>query len=259
MTDTAKRALFGIRIDNLDREGVLKALESLIASGRPSLVVTPNAHHLDVLRWDAEFLAAYRGASLVIADSVPFVWASVLLRRRLKARVAGSDILPAFCPIAARKGYRLFFLGAGPGVASRASEILSGENPGLIVCGIYSPPFGFEKDAGENEKIIKLVRESRPDMLFVGMGSPKSEKWAWKHLEELGVPAVLCTGAAFDFVSGSKKRAPLLMQKIGLEWLFRLIQEPGRLWKRYLVGNLRFALMFVRELLKSGRERGEDV
>ena len=253
-----KRTLFGIEIDNLDRDGVLVALEKLVAAGRPSLVVTPNAQHLDVLRRDAEFLEAYRGASLVIADSVPLVWASILLRRRLKARVAGADILPAFCPIAARKGYRLFFLGAGPGVASRASEILSGENPGLVICGTYSPPFGFEKNVGENEKIIELVRGSRPDVLFIGLGSPKSEKWAWKNLEKLGVPAVLCTGATFDFVSGSKKRAPLLMQKIGLEWLFRLIQEPGRLWKRYLVGNLRFVLMIVRELFKSGRERGGD-
>ncbi len=245
-----KRILFGVPIDNLDMSGVLDALEALIMSGRPSLIVTPNVQHIDLLSRDPEFRTAYQGASLVVADGIPLVWASILLRRRLQARVAGSEILPAFSPVAARKGYRLFLLGAGPGVAARASDLLTERNPGLIVCGTYSPPFGFEHDASENEKILGLIKENRPDALFLGLGTPKSEKWAWRHLEALGVPAVLCIGAGLDFVAGSRKRAPRWMQPLGLEWFYRLIQEPGRLWKRYLVGNVRFLILFGKEIMK---------
>ena len=245
-----RTVLFGIGIDNLDLAGVLEALEGLIAAGRPSLVVTPNAQHIDLLSRDREFRSAYHGASLVIADGVSIVWTSVLLGRRLKARVAGSDILPAFCSTAARKGYRLFFLGAGPGIAARAADRLTDTNPGLLVCGTYSPPFGFEHDAGENERIIECVRSRRPDALFIGLGTPKSEKWAWAHLAALGVPAVVCVGAGFDFVAGSKRRAPCWMQAAGLEWFYRLIQEPGRLWERYLVGNARFLARLVKEIVR---------
>ena len=245
-----RKVLFGIGIDNLDLAGVLEALEDLIASGRPSLVVTPNVQHIDLLSRDREFWSAYHGASLIIADGVPVVWASVLLGRRLKARVAGSDILPAFCSTAARKGYKLFFLGAGPGIAARAADRLTDKNPGLLVCGTYSPPFGFEHDAGENDKIVGLIRDRRPDALFIGLGTPKSEQWAWKHLIALGVPVVLCVGAGFDFVAGSKKRAPRWMQASGLEWFYRLIQEPGRLWKRYLAGNARFLILLAKEIVK---------
>ncbi len=252
MSAVEERRLFGIRIHNLDLEGVLGAVEALIASGRPSLTVTPNAQHIGLLGRDPEFRSAYRGASLIVADGTPIVWASALLGERLKARVAGSDILPAFCPRAARCGYRLFFLGARPGIAARAAELLTERTPGLLVSGTYSPPFGFENDGEENRRILALVRRCRPDALFIGLGTPKSEKWAWRHLEALGVPAVLCVGAAFDFIAGSKRRAPRWLQASGLEWLYRLIQEPGRLWKRYLIGNARFLVRLTQEALSLG-------
>jgi N-acetylglucosaminyldiphosphoundecaprenol N-acetyl-beta-D-mannosaminyltransferase len=248
-----RKVLFGIGIDDLDLAGAMDALEALIAIGRPSLVVTPNVQHIGLLSGDREFRSAYEGASLVVADGVPIVWTSILLGRRLRARVAGSDLLPAFCPRAARKGYRLFFLGAGPGIAARASELLALKNPGLLVCGTSSPPFGFEHDAAENGRVIDLIRQHRPDALFIGLGTPKSEKWAWRHLEALGVPVVLSVGAAFDFIAGKKKRAPRWMQASGLEWFHRLIREPGRLWKRYLISNARFGVLVGKEIIRRKR------
>lgn len=246
--------LFGIAVDNLDMAGALAGIERLIAAGRPSLVVTPNVQHVNLHRKNADFRAAYAAASLVLSDSVPLVWLSVLLGRPLKDRVAGSDILPAFCLPAAARGYRLFLLGSRPGVASRAAANLEREYPGLRIAGVFSPPEGFENDKRLCERIFDTVRAARPDILFVGLGSPKGEIWTWRNLESLGVPAAVCVGAAFDFAAGRLRRAPRWLQRIGLEWFFRLMQEPKRMWRRYIIGNAEFLILIVRWVIE-GRFR----
>ncbi|GAG30117.1 unnamed protein product, partial [marine sediment metagenome] len=124
-------------------------------------------------------------------------------------------------------------------------------NPGLIIVGTYSPSFAFENDEDENRKIVEMINKSSPDVLFVGLGPPKQEKWIWRYKDEINVPVSIAVGASFDFVAGSVKRAPKWMQKISLEWLFRLCQEPRRLWKRYLVGNIIFIWMVLKEFIKN--------
>lgn len=242
--------LFGIDIDNISHEETIQAIESLIKKKKPSLVVTPNVHHINILHKDEEFKKIYSQAAMVLPDSTPLLWASRVLGMPLKERVAGSDLLPLFCKVSANKRYRLFFLGSGPGIAKKTAVILTKKNPGLKIAGTYSPPFGFEHDEAENEKTVKMIKKCHPDILFVGLGPPKQEKWAWKYKDKINVPVIVCVGAAFDFIGGGAKRAPKWTHKIGLEWFYRFCQEPGRLWKRYLIGNIIFIWLILKEFIK---------
>lgn len=247
---TQKIQFLGIEIDNVTMGETVSRIEALIEKRKPSLVVTPNVQHMYILKYDDQFKEIYDNASLVIPDSTPILWATKLLGFPLKERVAGSDLLPALCAKAAEKGYKLFFLGSQPGVAKKAADILMQRNPGLIVSGVYSPPIGFEHDQKENEKIVHMIEKYIPDVLCVGLGSPKGEKWLWKIRDRIAVPVLISTGASFDFIAGKVKRAPLWMQKAGLEWLFRLIQEPRRLWKRYFFGNTVFIFYVFKEFIR---------
>jgi len=240
----------GTKIDNLTMREVINGIEELIQKEESSYVVTPNAAHIVLLQKDKEFKKIYQGARLAIPDGMPLLWGAKILGKSLREKVSGSDLLPAFCEVAAKKRYKLFFLGAGPGVAAKAARILTQKNLGLKIIGAYSPPFGFENDKGENRKIVQVIKEAKPDVLFVGLGAPKQEKWIWRHKDELQVPVSIGVGITFDFIAGTVKRAPEWMQKCGLEWLFRLCQEPGRLWKRYLIGNAIFVWLVLKEFIK---------
>ena len=242
--------LFGIDIDNISMEETINEIELLIKKKKPSLVVTPNVHHINILQKDNEFGKIYKHAYLVIPDSTPLLWLSKIVGVPLKERVTGSDLLPLFSKIAAEKEYRLFFLGAAPGIAKKAAETLIQKNPGLKITGTYSPYFGFQNDEKENRKIVDMIKKCNPDVLFVCLGPPKQEKWSWKYKDKINVPVIICVGAAFDFIGGKVKRAPKWIQKLGLEWFFRLCQEPRRLWKRYLIGNIIFAWLVLKEFIK---------
>ncbi len=241
--------LFGLEIDNLSMGETLAAIERLAESGRPALVVTPNAQHITLLRTNPAFRSAYSGADLIVADGLPLIWLSRLVGHPLKERVAGADILPAFAGVAARKKYRLSFLGAEPGVAARAAEILARRNAGLNVVQALSPPAGFHRREEDNARVIETIRSARPDVLFVGLGTPKGEIWARRNKKTIGAPVTICVGAAFDFLTGAQKRAPLILQRVGLEWFYRFLHDPFRLWKRYTIGGLHFLYLAARELM----------
>lgn len=244
-----KLKLFGICIDNLNTKEILKKIEPLIEKQEPSLIVTPNIQHIHILKKDEEFREIYRSASLVILDSTPLLLISKIAGNPLKERIAGSDLLPLFASTAAARGFRLFFLGAGPGVAKKAAEILTKKNPGLRIVGTHAPSYGFENDERENKKIIELIKKNRPDVLFIGLGSPKQEKWAWRHKDKIKVPLIVCVGAAFDFIAEVQSRAPKWIQKSGLEWFYRLCREPLRLWKRNLTGYIILIRLAVKETI----------
>jgi N-acetylglucosaminyldiphosphoundecaprenol N-acetyl-beta-D-mannosaminyltransferase len=167
-----------------------------------------------------------------LCDGTPLVWASRLLGNRLPERCAGADLAPLFVRVAAQKGYRVFFLGATPAVASRAVDKLREHYPDLIIAGQYSPPFKQLLDM-DHDEITRRIRDAKPDFLFVSFGCPKQEKWIAMHYRSLGVPVSIGVGATIDFFAGHMKRAPVWMQRTGLEWTFRLLQEPRRLFKRY--------------------------
>jgi len=247
--------LFGVWFSRVSLEEVLRTTASFIEGKRPRYVVTPNVDFLMRARRDPEFQQVLNNADLCLCDSVPIFLASKLLGSPLEATIAGSDLFPALCDLAASNGYRVFFLGAAPGVAAKAADVLKDRYPGLQVVGVYSPPMGFSGDQRESEEIIGLIRNAAPDILFVGLGSPKQEFLIHRYKAQLKVPVSIGVGAAFDFTSGALKRAPVSLQRVGLEWLFRLCQEPRRLWKRYLFRDAPFVAIVFLEWIRAGLAR----
>ncbi|TGE31902.1 WecB/TagA/CpsF family glycosyltransferase [Desulfosporosinus sp. Sb-LF] len=221
------------KIDNVSMEEAVDSIASLIQENNSAYVVTPNLDHIVILEKDDEFAKVYKNADLILADGKPLIWISKLLGTSIKEKVSGSDIFPEICQMAAMKGYSIYILGAANGVAAKAAANLKEQYMGLNIVGTYSPPFGFEKNTNELEKIRKLITEANPDILAVSLGSPKGEKFIYHHLHEYSVPLSISIGATIDFEAGNVKRAPKWMSKVGLEWLYRTIKEPKRLAKRY--------------------------
>ena len=224
-------------IDNLTMQETLQAVDSLISENKSAYVVTPNVDHIVKLETDQELQAAYANASLILTDGKPLLWIAKWYGTPIKEKISGSDLFPLLCDMAAKKGYRMFFLGAAEGVAAKAAQSLSERYTGLQVVGTYSPPFGFEKDSVEMDKIKAMIQEAKPDILIVGLGCPKQEIFMYHHCQELCVPVSFGLGASFDFEAGNVKRAPKWMANHGLEWLFRITQDPKRMAKRYLVDD----------------------
>lgn len=231
-----KVRLFGIDIDAIDMRAAVDQLLLWMENPLPRCryVVTPNVDHAVIFQENEGLREAYREASLVLADGAPVVWVSKLLNRPLPGRVTGSDLVPAlFTASVARKPLRVFLLGAAPGVAERAARAIESRWGTVSIVGTYSPPIGFERDETENDKIVSLVNESRPDCLILGLGAPKQELWIHKTKGRLKAPVALCVGATIDFLAGEKPRAPRWMRTVGAEWVFRVASEPNRLFKRY--------------------------
>lgn len=251
METTKKVDISGVSIDNISFGEAIEIIELLIKRGKGSYIVTPNVDHIVKLQKDIEFKQIYEEATLVLADGTPILWTAKLLGTPIKEKISGSDLFPKLCEIAAVKGYRLFFLGGREGAALKSAEILKYKYPNIQIVGVYSPPFGFENDKQENEKIAKMIKNRKPDILFVGLGAPKQEKWIYKNKDEYQAPVSIGIGVSFEFMSGMLKRAPKWMQYSGLEWFWRFVMEPKRLWKRYLVDDLRFFLIVIKQRLKT--------
>jgi len=213
----------------------------------PRYVVTPNVDHIMKLQVDKEFRDVYQQADLILPDGMPLIWASKILGSPLIEKVSGSDLFVKLCERASEGGFRLFFLGGNPGDAKKAKEVLMRKYPLLKIVGVYCPPFGFERDECENSNIEQIIRKAEPDILFVGLGAPKQEKWIHAHYRAIGVPVSIGIGISFSYVAGAIRRAPLWMQKIGLEWFWRLLMEPKRLWKRYLVDDIKFFNLVLKQ------------
>ncbi len=243
-----------VAIDNLTLIESLCLIDSFMAAKMHGYVVTPNLDHFIKLQKDQEFKQIYENASLVLADGIPLLWAARFLGTPLKEKVSGSDLFPRLCGVAAQKGYKLFFLGGRQGAASKAAEVLKTDYPGLQIAGVYCPPYGFENYRDENEKIIHMIRQAKPDILFVGLGAPKQEKWIYKYKDQYQASMSMGIGVSFEFVAGLVKRAPVWMQKAGLEWFWRLMMEPKRLWKRYLIDDPIFFWLVLKQKLSRKKE-----
>lgn len=246
----AKINICNLLIDNITMQETLDAIEGLIAQGKPCYLTGPNVDTIIRYQSDHEFARYYDEGVLCLADGVPVLWAARFLETPLKEKVSGSDLVPRVCELANRCGYKLFFLGGRPGAADAAKQKLLETLINLKVVGTYAPPFGFEKDEAELKRIALMIKEAKPDILFVGLGAPKQEKWIKQYYQELGVPVSMGVGVTFEFIAGIVKRAPKWMQQIGLEWFWRLCMEPGRLWKRYLVDDMRFFGLVLKQKMK---------
>ena len=247
--NTAPITVLGLPFDNLTLADSLDRIETMIASGRPHYVATANVDFVVRAGRDLHFRRALLGADMILCDGTPLVWASRLLGAPLRERVAGSDLVPPLLKLAAEKNYRVFFLGTTPEINTRAVANVRKQFPGIVVEG-YSPPFRPLPEM-DHEDVARRVQSARPHILLVAFGSPKAEQWMEAQHERLGVPVIVGVGATVDFLAGHVKRAPLWMRRSGLEWIFRLLQEPRRLFRRYVTDLWHFGFAFSRAWWRS--------
>ena len=243
--------IFGVHIDNLTLAETVDRIEEMIQSGTTHQHAVVNVDKIVKLQRDAELRDALLDCDLINADGQPVVWASRLLGQPLRERVTGVDLFAALIARCAQRGYRPFLLGAKQGVVERAAEILRAAHPGLQIAGYLN---GYWKPE-EEEAVVAKIRAAKPDILFVAMSSPKKEFFLRQWKAQLQIPFVMGVGGTVDVVAGVVQRAPTWMQRCGLEWLFRLLQEPRRMWRRYLVEDMAFFGLLLREWRAQRRQR----
>jgi N-acetylglucosaminyldiphosphoundecaprenol N-acetyl-beta-D-mannosaminyltransferase len=245
MIDTVRRDLFGIEIDALDMKGTVDLIMRLIDQRVPVQHVALNAAKVVMVSKDAKLRAVIRACQVVNADGQSVVMASRLLRQPLPERVAGIDLFAELVKRSAENGRSVYFLGARDDVLDEMVSRFRTRYPTLRIAGFRN---GYWNDDAE---VIEQVRAVQPDLLFLAIPSPRKEFWLAEHLPALGVPFAMGVGGSFDVLAGKVKRAPKWVQRIGCEWVYRLVQEPRRMWKRYLVGNTAFMWLTVKELWRS--------
>lgn len=247
-----KIRLFNIDIDPLTMHETVEKISHWIQSDEVCnhYVVTPNVDHIVNLHSNPAFKQAYAGASLIVADGRPVVLASKLLGKSLPEVVPGSDLVPAifdYFQHQENQPLSVFLLGAMPGVAEKARENIHQQWPNVNVVGLFSPNFGFEKSAEQSLQICDMVSATKADVVVFGVGAPKQELWSKQYAQHLNAKVILCVGATIDFLAGEKARAPVWVRKIGMEWLHRMMSEPKRLAKRYLVDAFIFPMLVLKE------------
>jgi N-acetylglucosaminyldiphosphoundecaprenol N-acetyl-beta-D-mannosaminyltransferase len=236
--------VWGLPLAPYTLDGALARIDELVAGRAPGYVITANLHYAMLSAEQTQLRDVNAGATFILADGMPLVWASRRQKTPLPERVAGSDLIWKLAERAAARGHRLFLLGGAPGVADAAVVELRKRFPGLTIAGTACPPFR-SLAAQEEADLIRQVRDSRPDILLVAFGQPKGELWIADHYEKLQVPVCVQVGASFDFVAGKVKRAPRWAQRCGLEWAYRLAQEPRRLIGRYARNAVFLARMLI--------------
>jgi N-acetylglucosaminyldiphosphoundecaprenol N-acetyl-beta-D-mannosaminyltransferase len=244
--------LGGVLIDRVDLSSAVDRVRGFLRSGKPNQIVTVNLDFVAIARRDGDFRDTLNAAELAVADGMPLVWVSRLGDEPVPQRLTGVDLVDECCRVAVETGTSIFLLGAGPGVADTAADRLRERFPGLRIVGVYAPPFGPLTDE-ENEHILQLISAARPDFLFVALGAPQQDVWIRANRDRLDVPVCMGIGCVLDLLAGVVSRAPTWMQQSGLEWLFRLGQEPGRLWRRYILDDMPVLFWLVRKAL--GRDR----
>lgn len=253
---TKKRVRMGmLEIDSLTFDEAIDAIDALVASGEGGTVFTPNVDHVVQVEEDPRFRSAYAAARLSLVDGMPVLWASRLLGDPLPQKISGSDLVVPLMKRARDKKWRVYFLGGADGAAQAAKERLEAEIPGLTIVGTSSPRVDVDEPAERRAATLAEVKAAKPDLVLVALGAPKQELWSDAVAKELRPAVLIGVGASLDFLAGVVQRAPAWMSDNGLEWLYRLGQEPKRMWKRYLLRDPKFAWILVRELGRGARAR----
>ena len=237
--------VLGCRVDKVTMADTLACVDRFITSGKTHQIVVVNVAKIISAMKDQELARIVEGAALVGADGVPVIWSSRLLGDALPERINGTDLMENLVARAAEKGYSIFFLGARHEILDKTVETFLSEYPDLCVAGKRNGYFSDE----ENDEVLQQIRASEADILFIAISSPFKEKWVNNNLDKLGVGVCHGVGGSFDVIAGLTRRAPVWMQNSGLEWLYRVIQEPRRLFGRYLLTNTRFVWFLGLEFL----------
>jgi N-acetylglucosaminyldiphosphoundecaprenol N-acetyl-beta-D-mannosaminyltransferase len=241
--------VLGVGISAIDPPFVLDRMRRWIETQERHYICVCATHIIMECQNDPELRAMVNRASLAVPDGMPLVWIAHLMGLHNVGRVYGPDLMLSFCQLAAQKGYTNYFLGGATGQPQVLAQRLTDHLPGLPIAGTRSTP-NRPLPPEENDLIIKKVNKAHPDVVWVGMGTPYQERWMAENRARLRSPILVGVGAAFDMHSGFVRQAPAWMQQGGLEWLFRLVQEPRRLWRRYLVGNPRFVAKLLGQWLR---------
>lgn len=242
--------ILGCPVDNLTLNETIGVIGEMIRQDVPHQHVVINADKLLKFRKDGKLKQIISNCDIINGDGMAVVWASRILGSPLKERVAGIDLMARLVELAWQRGYKLYFLGAKEEIVRRVVSIYTNKYPGLQIVGFRN---GYWNPR-EESKVINDIQQVNPDILFVAISSPKKEYFLGKYLTTIGVPFAMGVGGAFDVVVGLTKRAPMWMQRTGFEWLYRLILEPSRLWRRYLIGNAIFIYLVLSELVRKGKK-----
>lgn len=230
--------IWGVPFARVAMNETLDLVDRLVEQGRPELFITANLHYAMLTDRHSRLRIVNARAAFILADGMPMVWYSRLKRKPLPERIAGSDLIFKLCQRAAERGHRVFLLGGGPGIAEQAAENLCRKYPDLQIAGVEAPPMLNKMNSEEHQELIVRVRRSKSDLLLVAFGQPKGEMWLAENCQSLGVPVCVQLGASFDFVAGRVQRAPKWIQRIGMEWLYRISREPFRMAPRYFQDGL---------------------
>lgn len=241
-------------VDNVTENEAIAHIEQCIQTRKIGHVITPNVDQIVRIERDPYFKEICDNAELLLVDGHPLMWIAKWYGRSIKEKICGSDLVPHLCSVASKKGYRVFLLGAAEGVAAKAAKNLEKEYPGIQIAGTYSPPFGFENDKDMLDNINTMLIESKADLLFVGLGVPKQDRFIYENMSIYQIPMSFSIGATIDFIAGKQKRAPRWMTDHGIEWIYRLICDPKRMFKRYIVDDMKI-FWLAWKYRKEGREK----
>jgi len=232
-----------------------EAIDNIVSvaneTDRLNIVYTPNVHHVYLYRTNQEFQNAYDNCTFSLIDGIPIIWAHRFFKKTKLEKISGSDIFTALFPKIIDENLKVLLLGGAPGVAERAARTLAGNRFSNEQFHYLSPPFDFDKNENENEQVIRFINNIEPNIVFVALGAPKGELWISRNSNRIRCNVVISVGGSFDFIAGTQKRAPPWMQKRGLEWFYRLLSNPRRLWKRYLLTNSFFIYLCFMEAIKT--------
>lgn len=240
--------VFGVRVSVTNLSEAVAVVQQSIRDRQRIYICVTDANAALTARRDEKLKDVYGNAALSLPDGMPIVWLSRLLGKSRIERVRGTDFMRAVTEISSQLGFRNFYCGGAPGTAVALSAKLISRYPGLEVAGVMCPPFR-ELTAQENLEIVERINSARPDVVWVGLGAPKQERWMASNFGRIEAPVMIGVGAAFDFLAGTKPEAPKWMQRLGLEWLFRLASEPRRLWRRYAVVVPTFLCLGAKQVL----------
>ena len=234
-----KQQFLNTYVNNVTMDETIKEIEKMIKDNKKSYIVAVNVDVIIKIEEDDELKKATDNADMVLIDGKPLIWISKIKKKPIKEKISGSDLVPKLCEVANEKGYSIFILGGKDGIADQAKEKLENQYKNIKIVGTYAPPIGFENDEKELNKINEMINKTKPDLLFACLGCPKQEKWIAKNIDKYNAKVSICAGATVDFLAGNVKRAPKWMSNCGLEWFYRFLQEPRRLFKRYFIDDVK--------------------
>lgn len=234
-----KQKFLNTYVNNITMEEAINEIEQKIINKEKSYVVAINVDVVMKMEDDLLLREISDKADLTVVDGKPLIWISKIKKNPIKEKISGSDLVPKLCELANEKGYSIFIIGGKDGVAEQAKQKLEENYKKIKIVGTYSPDLGFESDEKELKNINSIISKAKPDLLFVCFGCPKQEKWIYNNIDKYNAKVSICAGATVDFLAGNVKRAPKWMSNCGLEWFYRFLQEPKRLFKRYFIDDMK--------------------